>query len=61
MSRAINYTRMKRVGTKLNSINLIDPTQSDIQFKAISFPDGQPHIKMDVESAKKLNKHPCKL
>jgi len=45
----------------MNTINLIYPTQSDIQFKAISFPDGQPHIKMDVESAKKLNKHPCKL
>lgn len=40
----------------MNTINLIYPAQSDIQFKSIIFPDGQPHIKMDVESAKKLNK-----
>jgi len=45
----------------MNTINLIYPAQSDIKFNAIIFPDRQPHIKMDVESAKKLNKHRCKL
>jgi ribose-phosphate pyrophosphokinase len=40
----------------MNTINLIYPTQSDIQYTAMIFPDGQPHIKIDVESAEKLNK-----
>jgi ribose-phosphate pyrophosphokinase len=40
----------------MNSFNLISPEKSDILFKAIVFPDGQPHIKIDVESARRLNK-----
>lgn len=40
----------------MNTFNLISPAKSDILFKAIVFPDGQPHIKIDVESAGKLNK-----
>ncbi|RYG04450.1 MAG: ribose-phosphate pyrophosphokinase [Chitinophagaceae bacterium] len=34
----------------MNTINLIDPSKSDIRFTTMIFPDGQPHIKIDVES-----------
>jgi ribose-phosphate pyrophosphokinase len=39
----------------MNTLNLIYPAQSDIQFKSIVFPDGQPHVKMDMESISKLD------
>lgn len=39
----------------MNTLNLIYPEQSDIQFNSMVFPDGQPHIKINVESAKKLS------
>ncbi|MBL7818075.1 MAG: hypothetical protein JNL70_23905 [Saprospiraceae bacterium] len=29
-------------------LNLINPNQSDIAFKTMVFPDGQPHIKLDL-------------
>ncbi|MET0243731.1 MAG: ribose-phosphate diphosphokinase [Flavitalea sp.] len=34
----------------MNTINLINPSKSDIRFTTMIFPDGQPHIKIDVES-----------
>lgn len=29
-------------------LNLINPQQSDIAYKTMVFPDGQPHIKFDL-------------
>ena len=29
-------------------LNLINPQQSDIPFKTLVFPDGQPHISLDL-------------
>jgi ribose-phosphate pyrophosphokinase len=40
----------------MNTLNLIYPDRSDIGFTVITFPDGQPHIKIDVASAGKLDK-----
>lgn len=40
----------------MNTLNLIYPEQSDIQFKSIIFPDGQPHVKIDMESVAGLDK-----
>jgi ribose-phosphate pyrophosphokinase len=40
----------------MNTLNLIDPASSDVLFKTMVFPDGQPHIKIDTASALKLNK-----
>lgn len=40
----------------MNTLNLIYPERSDIAFKTIIFPDGQPHIKLDMESVGKLPK-----
>lgn len=36
----------------MQTLNLIDPAQSSIQYKTIVFPDGQPHIKIDMASVK---------
>jgi ribose-phosphate pyrophosphokinase len=33
----------------MNTFDLVYPNRSDITFKAIVFPDGQPHIKMDMQ------------
>ena len=33
-------------------LNLINPKQSDIAFKTMVFPDGQPHIKFDLSKIK---------
>lgn len=38
------------------SFNLIDPAQSDIRFRTMTFPDGQPHIKIDMDSCRLLDK-----
>jgi len=40
----------------MNSLNLIYPEQSSIQFKTMVFPDGQPHIKLDVDSTTALSR-----
>jgi len=40
----------------MNTLNLIDSEVSTIKFKTIFFPDGQPHIKIDVTSCSVLNK-----
>ena len=39
----------------MNTLNLIYPGQSDIKFTTMIFPDGQPHIKIDVATAAVLN------
>ncbi|MBC8032964.1 MAG: ribose-phosphate pyrophosphokinase [Chitinophagaceae bacterium] len=40
----------------MNTLHLIHPQKSDIRFQTMIFPDGQPHIKIDVPSAKVLDK-----
>lgn len=40
----------------MQTLNLIYPERSDIRFKSMVFPDGQPHIKIDMESIKGLNR-----
>lgn len=40
----------------MNRLNLIYPEQSDVLFKSMVFPDGQPHIKIDVDSTSTLSK-----
>lgn len=40
----------------MNTFNLIYPDQSDIRFETMIFPDGQPHIKLNVESVQKINR-----
>jgi ribose-phosphate pyrophosphokinase len=40
----------------MRTFNLIYPERSDIRFKAMVFPDGQPHIKIDMDSIKTLNR-----
>lgn len=66
MSTVTNYTPAKQAEIKFNAIkitvkmktfNLIYPQQSDIKFSTMIFPDGQPHIKIDVESAGKMVKN----
>lgn len=34
----------------MNTLNLINPENSTIQYTAMIYPDGQPHIKMDMPS-----------
>lgn len=38
------------------TLNLIYPDQSDISFKTMVFPDGQPHIKIDSAATAQLDK-----
>jgi len=40
----------------MNTLNLIDPLQSDIRYKTMVFPDGQPHIKLDMDSCAGLDR-----
>jgi ribose-phosphate pyrophosphokinase len=40
----------------MNIFNLIYPEQSDVKFKTIVFPDGQPHVKIDMDSISLLDK-----
>jgi ribose-phosphate pyrophosphokinase len=40
----------------MNTLNLLCPTQSDIAFQALTFSDGQPHLKLDVACIEKLDK-----
>ncbi|MBK7882994.1 MAG: ribose-phosphate pyrophosphokinase [Chitinophagaceae bacterium] len=39
----------------MHTLNLIDPAQSDIKFQLITFPDGQPHIKIDMQNLQQEN------
>jgi len=36
-------------------VNLINPANSDIKFKILVFPDGQPHIKIDTTSCETID------
>jgi ribose-phosphate pyrophosphokinase len=38
------------------TFDLIYPENSDIPYKSMVFPDGQPHIKIDVEIAEKMDR-----
>lgn len=40
----------------MNTLNLIYPDQSDIVFRTMLFPDGQPHIKIDMDSMASLDR-----
>lgn len=40
----------------MNSFNLIYPDRSDIRFETMIFPDGQPHIKLDVKSVQHISR-----
>ena len=40
----------------MNSLNLIYPEKSTIKFETLVFPDGQPHIKLDMESVRGIDK-----
>lgn len=40
----------------MNTLNFIYPEQSDLLFKPMVFPDGQPHLKLDMASAAKLHR-----
>ncbi|MFT3978996.1 MAG: ribose-phosphate diphosphokinase [Ferruginibacter sp.] len=41
----------------MNSLNLIDERLSTIRYKSVIFPDGQPHIKIDMSSVSSLDKN----
>jgi ribose-phosphate pyrophosphokinase len=38
-------------------LNLINPNKTDIPFQHFTFPDGQPHLKIDVSKMPKNSKH----
>lgn len=38
----------------MTTFNLIYPERSDILFKAMIFPDGQPHVKLDMDHFRKM-------
>lgn len=38
------------------SFNFINPATSDIQFKAMIFPDGQPHLKIDMQTVSSIHR-----
>ena len=40
----------------MNTLNLINPAHSDLAFKSLIFPDGQPHIKLDMDSIANLDR-----
>ncbi|RYF96492.1 MAG: hypothetical protein EOO02_22065, partial [Chitinophagaceae bacterium] len=40
----------------MNTLNLVYPEKSDIAFTTMIFPDGQPHIKIDVASLSVLDR-----
>jgi ribose-phosphate pyrophosphokinase len=40
----------------MKTFNLINPERSDIRFNVMTFPDSQPHIKIDTASANVLDK-----
>jgi ribose-phosphate pyrophosphokinase len=46
----------------MNTFNLISPEKSTVQFKTMTFPDSQPHIKIDMLSISELSRDkPLKL
>ena len=40
----------------MTTFNLINPGHSDLLYKAMVFPDGQPHLKLDMVSVAKLDR-----
>lgn len=40
----------------MNTLNLVYPEKSDIVFTTMIFPDGQPHIKIDISSLSSFDK-----
>ena len=60
MIQYCNYIPTKKEETNkrrnMKTLNLIYPGHSDILFKTMVFPDGQPHIKIDVDSIKDFDK-----
>ncbi len=40
----------------MQSLNLINSARSDIHYERMNFPDGQPHIKLNMESVGRLDK-----
>lgn len=40
----------------MSTLNLIYPERSDIRFKTMVFPDGQPHIKIDMDSLQGISR-----
>lgn len=40
----------------MKTINLINAANSDISYKLIQFPDGQPHIKLDMASLENIDR-----
>src|SRR6201996_6623083 len=40
----------------MTTLNLIYPTLSDISYKALIFPDGQPHIKINAQETEKIDR-----
>ncbi len=45
-----------KINLIMHTLDLIYPEQSDLLFKALVFPDGQPHIKIDTASAAGIDK-----
>jgi ribose-phosphate pyrophosphokinase len=41
----------------MTTFNLIYPEQSDLTYKSMIFPDGQPHIKIDMQQAGKIDRN----
>lgn len=40
----------------MTTLNLISPAASDIRFKTMIFPDGQPHVKIDMSSLENIDR-----
>lgn len=40
----------------MNTLNLIHPAHSDVRYQAMRFPDGQPHLKIDMASLEALDR-----
>jgi ribose-phosphate pyrophosphokinase len=40
----------------MKTLNFIDPAQSDIPFKSMIFPDGQPHLKLEMTAVRDMDR-----
>jgi ribose-phosphate pyrophosphokinase len=40
----------------MKTLNLLDPGHSDLKYQAMIFPDGQPHLKLDMSSVLDVDK-----
>ena len=41
----------------MTTFNLIYPEQSDIRYQSMIFPDGQPHVKLDMQHCRNLDRN----